>query len=216
MDKDESWRVVDEQRLALADLLESLTASDWDMPSLCEGWTVRDVAAHLAMAALMPAGEVFTASLRARGNFDRMVHDSAVRRAAARTQTQIIDDIRCIVGSRRLAPTTFWRDPLLDILVHTQDLAMPIGRTVTMPTDAARTALDWAWTRRFPFFPARHLRGVRLIADDADWERGDGPDVRGPIGSLLLLSTGRRAAVADLTGPGVRRLVRDASPSGLR
>ncbi|MBA2560867.1 MAG: maleylpyruvate isomerase family mycothiol-dependent enzyme [Propionibacteriales bacterium] len=207
MDKAEGWLVVDEQRVALADLLQTLTPEEWAAASLCDGWTVRDVAAHLPMAALTPTIEVLVAAARARGSFNRMIHDTAVRRAATQSPTQIIADLRSTVGSRRLAPTTFWRDPLLDILVHTQDIARPIGRTVAMPTDATRTALDWAWKRGFPFFPARRLRGIRMVAADADWQRGDGAEVRGPVGALLLLSTGRLAALADLTGPGLSRLV---------
>lgn len=162
---------------------------------------MRDVAAHLSMAATSTMGEVLGYVVRARGNFDRMIHDSAVDRAARPTQ-QIIDDLRGVVGSRKLAPTTFWRDPLLDILVHGQDMAVPLGRTLPPRPEAARTAAEWAWVRRFPFFPARRLRGIRLVADDIDWTRGDGEELRGPITSLLLLSTGRMAGLAGTTGPG--------------
>lgn len=201
MERVQGWQVVDEQRVLLADLLETLTPEEWATPSLCRGWTVRDVAAHLSMAATSTMGEVLGYVVRARGNFDRMIHDSAVDRAARPTQ-QIIDDLRGVVGSRKLAPTTFWRDPLLDILVHGQDMAVPLGRTLPPRPEAARTAAEWAWVRRFPFFPARRLRGIRLVADDIDWTRGDGEELRGPITSLLLLSTGRMAGLAGTTGPG--------------
>ena len=73
-----------------------------------------------------------------------------------------------------------------------------------MPIDAARTAAEWAWQRGFPFSPARRFRGIRMIADDIDWSRGDGEEMRGPMTSLLLLSTGRRSALADVRGPGLR------------
>lgn len=202
MDKEQSWRVIDQQRMAVADILESLRPDEWASPSLCAGWTVRDVAAHLSIAATMPTSEVLRAALRAKGNFDRMIHDTAVHRAA-RPTGQIIADLRGIVGSRRLAPTTVWRDPLLDILVHGQDIVRPLGRQLRPPTEAARTAADWAWQRRFPFFPSRRLRGIRMVADDIAWERGKGPDLRGPIGSLLLLSTGRTAGLTDVAGPGL-------------
>ena len=62
-----------------------------------------------------------------------------------------------------------------------------------------RTAADWAWTRRFPFFPAWRLRGLRLVADDIDWSRGDGLELRGPVESLLLVTTGRPAGLAVLS-----------------
>jgi hypothetical protein len=145
---------------------------------------------------------VLREALQARGNFDRMIHDSAVRRAA-RSTDRIVADLRGIIGSRRLAPTTFWRDPLIDVLVHGQDMLRPLGRTLVPPPDAARVAADWAWQRRFPFFPARRFRGIRMVAEDVEWCRGHGAELRGPIGSLLLVSTGRAAGLTELWGPGL-------------
>ena len=52
MDREESWQVIAEQRLTLARLLEGLSEAEWEHPSLCAGWRVRDVAAHVAMAPL--------------------------------------------------------------------------------------------------------------------------------------------------------------------
>ena len=66
MDRDEVWRTIDQQRAELADLMETFTEADWETPSLCEGWRVREVAAHLTLAqmGLLPAlGEI----VRARG-----------------------------------------------------------------------------------------------------------------------------------------------------
>jgi uncharacterized protein (TIGR03083 family) len=203
MDKAASWRTVDDQRLGLADLLDSLSPEEWSTPSLCVGWSVGDVAAHLSMAATTPLGEVLRHLVRARGSFDRMIHDSAVDRARSRSTATITADLRGIVGSRRLAPGTFWRDPLLDVLVHGQDLGRPLGRAPSPPSEASRVAVDWAWQRRFPFFPERRLRGLRLVAEDVGWARGSGAEVRGPVLSLLLLSTGRPSGLSDVSGPGL-------------
>jgi uncharacterized protein (TIGR03083 family) len=203
MDRDTSWSTVDAQRLAVADLLEDLTPEQWASPSLCEGWTVRDVAAHLSMAATARAGEVLGYVVRARGSFDRMIHDSAVDRARERSTDRIVADLRGVVGSRKLAPGTFWRDPLLDVLVHGQDIARPLGLALAPPPEASRTAAEWAWQRRFPFFPARRLRGLHLVADDVDWSRGTGAVLRGPVLSLLLVSTGRPEGLVQLDGDGM-------------
>jgi uncharacterized protein (TIGR03083 family) len=205
MDKDTSWTIIDQHRTALAGLLEGLAPEDWLTPSLCEAWTVRDVAAHLSLAATAGAREVLGHLVRQRGGFDAMIREASIERARARSTTRIVADLRGIVGSRRLAPGTFWRDPLLDILVHGQDIARPLGLTVESSPDGARVAADWAWQRRFPFFPARRLRGLRLVADDVDWARGDGAELRGPVLSLLLVSTGRAAGLAELGGPGLER-----------
>lgn len=211
MKKAESWEAIDAGRVAIADLLERLTPEEWEARSLCTGWSVKDVAAHLTLAATATVREIVGGVVRSRGNFDRTIRDVSIERSAARTTDQVIADLRGIVGSRRLAPTTFWRDPLLDVLVHGQDLSRPIGRHLPMPTEPARVAADWAWQRGFPFFPSRRFRGITMVAEDCEWQRGDGAVVRGPVGSLLLLSTGRYAAVADLSGPGLARLQRPSA-----
>jgi uncharacterized protein (TIGR03083 family) len=203
MDKDTSWGIIDQQRNALSDLLDTLTPEEWSTASLCGCWTVRDVAAHLSMAATARMREALPYLVRARGNFDRMIRDATLDRAAARSDAQIIADLRRIVGSRRLAPGTFWRDPLLDILVHGQDIVRPLNRTVNSPVEASQVAAEWVWQRRFPFFPARRLRGLRLVADDVDWARGAGALLCGPVLSLLLVSTGRPAGLSELSGPGL-------------
>lgn len=203
MDKESSWLIIDQQRSALADLLETLAPDEWSTPSLCEGWTVRDVAAHLSLAATTSTLEALGGLVRARGNVDRMIRDVTRARAGTRSTRQIVADLRGIVGSRRLAPGTFWRDPLLDILVHGQDIARPLNLNVNPPVEAAHVAAEWAWRRRFPFFPARRLRGLRLVADDVEWSRGAGTELRGPVLSLLLLSSGRAAGLRELSGPGV-------------
>ncbi len=197
MDRDASWQAIDRQREMLADLLDSLTSEQWATPSLCEAWRVRDVGAHLSLAATAGAGEVLRGALSARGNPDRMIRDVSIARARRPTD-QIVGDLRGTIGSRRLAPGTFWRDPLLDILVHAHDIARPLGIGIETPTDAASEAAEWAWRRRFPFFPARRLRGFRLVADDVAWSRGSGEEIHGPIVSLLLLSTGRAAGLDGL------------------
>jgi hypothetical protein len=78
MSRDEVWEAIDVERADLADLLDSLNAQEWETSSLCAGWRVRDVAAHLTLAqmGLLPAA---IAAARARGNFNRMIHDTGVR-----------------------------------------------------------------------------------------------------------------------------------------
>ncbi|MBB2986454.1 maleylpyruvate isomerase family mycothiol-dependent enzyme [Terracoccus luteus] len=206
MDKDESWAVIDDVRVTVADLLEGLDDDGWASPSWCDGWTVRDVGAHLSMAATMGTLETIRWVVAARGSFDRMI-DLATRDRGKRPTTTIVAELRGTVGSRRLAPTTTWRDPLIDALVHSQDIARPLGRDLPLPPEAAREAVEWVWQRRAPFHPERALAGVRLVATDTGWTRGEGDDeVRGETGELLLLSTGRPMSALGLDGPGVATL----------
>ncbi|CAL9347750.1 hypothetical protein SUDANB108_00397 [Streptomyces sp. enrichment culture] len=195
LDTDEIWRLVDRERSSLADLLESLSPEEWDAPTRCGDWRVRDVAAHLTIAARYSRGRVVREMVRARGDWNRMIHDSAVREAA-RPVAGIAADLRSIVGSRRLAPTTSPHEPLLDLLVHGQDIALAVGRTRDMPRVAARDAAERVWTMRVPPRPWP-LPKARLAATDIDWTRGSGPEVRGPIGALLLLLTGRPEAARE-------------------
>ena len=202
MDEETSWRVIAEQRLALADLLDGLTADEWDRPSLCTDWRVRDVAAHVAMAPQPPGlAAMLGAAARARGSFNRLNHDLAVRHAA-RPPGEIVAQLRQHAASRRLPAVTNYRNIVPDVLVHSQDIAVPLGRDLPMPIAAARAAAERAWEMGWPFWAQRRLRGVRLTATDTDWSVGAGKEVTGPIAALLLLLTGRTAtARPHLTGP---------------
>jgi uncharacterized protein (TIGR03083 family) len=204
MDRDELWTTIDTERASLADLLAGLTPGEWARPSLCAGWRVRDVAAHLTLA---HAGVAFAvpALVRARGSFDRMVHDTACAAAAAPTG-ELVAGLRAMVGSRRHAVGTTELEPLLDVLVHGQDIAVPVQRQRPMPTAAAATAATRVWSMGWPFWARRRFRGVRLVATDSDWQVGAGPAVCGRTGDLLLLLTGRRHVQSRLSGAGVAAL----------
>ena len=207
MDEEQSWQVITEQRLALAQLLEGLSDTEWEQPSLCEGWRVRDVAAHVAMAPQVPGlGSMLADGIRARGSFHRLNHDIAVRHAA-RPTPDIIVELRTYADSRRLPVMTNHRNIGFDVLVHAQDIAIPLGRDHPMPTEAARVGADRVWTMGWPFWARRRLREVRLIATDTDWSAGVGVDLRGPIKMLLLLLTGRTTtALPHLSGPGTQTI----------
>jgi len=215
MDTGEVWRNIHAERSALADLLESLTPAEWDRPSLCGGWRVRDVAAHVISSPQTDAVTMVKAALRAGGRFHRLT-DQEARRLGARPTAEIVADFRRLDGSRRHPVGTSVLDPLLDVLVHTQDIAVPLGRRHAMPPEAARAAADRAWGLPSLFFPVRRLvKDVRLTATDVAWTHGAGPTVEGPMEALLLLTTGRHAAaLPHLTGDGASHLAdRLATPT---
>ena len=175
MDREQSWRVIAEQRLSLARLLEGLSDDEWEQPSLCAGWRVRDVAAHVAMAPQVPgSGSILADGIRARGSFHRLNHDVAVRHAA-RPTSDLVAELRTHADSRRLPAVTSYRNILFDVLVHTQDIAIPVGRDAPMPLEAARAGATRVWTMGWPFWAGHRLRRVRLLATDTDWSAGSGP-----------------------------------------
>ena len=197
MDSDELdtvWRHIDRERTELADLIDTFTPQEWEVPSLCDGWRVREVAAHLTQATtgLVPT---VVALVRARGRFDVMIRDLALRQAAAVPPGEYAGRIRDMVGSRRKAPGVTPLEPLIDVLVHAQDMLRPLGRTRAVDPDAGALALQRAWSMGFPFHARKRLAGLRLVATDHPWQAGDGVRVEAPVGDLLLLATGRDIGV---------------------
>ncbi|MEU0532621.1 maleylpyruvate isomerase family mycothiol-dependent enzyme [Amycolatopsis tolypomycina] len=204
MDEARMWAGVEQGRLRLADFLEGLSEQDWERPSLCDGWRIRDVAAHLAGNAQFGTKDWLREAVRARGSFDRMVRESA-RRLAAAPPGEIVAQLRTFAGSRRVppAPGAGADSTIMDVLTHTLDIGLVLGHEPEIPPEDAVAGLGSLWKLRFPFNPRKHLKGLRLVAEDADWAVGSGPEVRGPAASFLLLLTNRPAAYDRLEGPGL-------------
>jgi uncharacterized protein (TIGR03083 family) len=203
MDRNDMWSAIDAQRARVADLLEQLSGAEWKHPSLCENWTVHDVAAHLTLAPYITIGATLKAVLKARGSFNRMVYATAKEQAAARAPGELIAMIRNAIGSRRLAPGQHLADALMDVHVHTQDIAIPLGRHHPMPTEVAIASADHLWGMGFPFHARKRLAGHRLVATDVDWSAGEGAEIAGPIEALVMLIAGRSATIPRLTGTGL-------------
>jgi hypothetical protein len=89
VDVDEVWRHTHEQRRALAALLRDLSDDEWAVPSLCEGWTVRDVAAHVMRSVTVTPVETAGALVRFRGRFNALVAEDA-RQAARRPVAELL------------------------------------------------------------------------------------------------------------------------------
>src|SRR3712207_4266531 len=143
MDVDTVWRTIDAQRASLADLVEDLTPAEWQTPSLCEAWTVGDVAVHLTQAH-MGAWDATVAAVRAGGSFNRMIRDSALR-ASGLPRPECARRLRAMVGSRKTAPFISPIEPLTDVLVHGQDMTRPLRRTRPVPPEAAAVAARRAY-----------------------------------------------------------------------
>lgn len=207
MDQDEKWAVIAGQRRVLADLLAGLDDQQWERPSLCTQWRIKDVAAHVALAPQSPGVvRILAMALRARGDFDAVNRDMA-RAHADRSSPELVGELRALADSRRRPAITTTDNLLFDTLVHVQDVAVPLGLAAAMPLDAAREGATRVWRMGWPFWARRRLRGLRPTATDVEWSAGSGDEVRGPIQALLLLLTGRTgSALPQLSGPGRHRL----------
>ena len=128
---------------------------------------------------------------------------------------EITSRIRAMIGSRRHNAFVTPLETLTDILVHSQDIAIPLGLDLPMRPTAGALAATRRWDTRRSWlatvFDRIPLAGYRLTATDTDWTRGQGPEIAGPISALLLLLTGRSAALAQLTGEGADALRSAAS-----
>ncbi|MEH0109792.1 maleylpyruvate isomerase family mycothiol-dependent enzyme [Tersicoccus sp. MR15.9] len=192
-----------DERADLLALVRTLTPEQWAAPSLCTGWTVRDVVAHVISFDDVSWLGVASVALRGRFSFPRM-NAVALRRYAGHQPAQLID----LLGRRLTAtglPAGFHGAiALTDALIHQQDIRRPLGLPREVPTERIVPALDFALTS--PTLPSRRqVDGLRLIASDANWAHGPttGPRIEGPAEALLLAVAGRPASHADLTGPGV-------------
>ncbi|AYF76889.1 maleylpyruvate isomerase family mycothiol-dependent enzyme [Nocardia yunnanensis] len=189
-----------QERTDLANLLRELTTQEWERESLCLGWRVRDVIAHLLYEATPPLTYGFE-FLRARGSADKL-NDLYVRRAQSMTTAELLRRFEATIGGG-LAATTLPRVALADLLVHHQDIRRPLGRDRKVPEDRLRTVLR----HPDPFLrTGLRTKGLRLTATDVDWTQGHGPEVQGPGEAIILAGAGRRAALDDLSGEGVQIL----------
>ena len=196
---------VSAERQRLADSVADLTAEQWATPSLCAAWTVRDVVAHLTVTTRVTVPRLLRGAVRARGSFDRLAIDLAAERAVAHTPAELVAQLRESAASTRRMPGSSPMDPLMDLVVHAQDVARPLGRRHVSPPDVVAASLAYVATNRFMGGPQR-LAGVQLVPTDTGWTHGDGAELRGPDIDLLLATAGRRAGLDGLEGPGAEVL----------
>ncbi|RRO18425.1 maleylpyruvate isomerase family mycothiol-dependent enzyme [Saccharopolyspora rhizosphaerae] len=187
-------------------MFASLTPEQWRTPSLCGGWTVREVAAHLLapLESRLTWPRVLLSVLRYRGDLDRYV-DEQTREWARRPTDELVAGLRRGAGTQMDVPFVGPYGPMTDTCIHLRDAARPLGLDVNPPPRSWRAALDFlvSKTGARAFFPAARLTGLRLTATDQDWAGGEGTEVCGPSEALALAITGRPVALADLEGPGV-------------
>ena len=200
------WSGVRWLRLSVADLLATLPESDWDTPSLCQGWRVRDVAGHLSIITTVTTWDLIAAVPYAGLDVNRINTHLAVRQGS-RHPHDIVAAIRAHADDRRTAMVLDTKNSLFDIIVHSQDIAIPVGRHLAVPPEHTRRGLHRVWEMGWPFHARRRFGGLTLRATDTDWTVGAGPEAAGTALSLLLLLTGRATAVLHrLEGPGVTAL----------
>ncbi|MDQ4052955.1 MAG: maleylpyruvate isomerase family mycothiol-dependent enzyme [Actinomycetota bacterium] len=200
------WDLIAAERNALADLLEGLTDEQLATPSLCGKWTVKDIGAHVMVGPTSRMSAFLVALVRGRGSFDA-ASEHLVERRRHLSRADVVAILRDHADSRFSPPTMDWHAPLTDVLVHREDIAVPLGLSSDRPVEAWQHALDFLVTKkaRTGFVPGR-LPELTYAATDVEWSHGSGPVVSGPAAALGTVMCGRDAVVDRLSGPGAETL----------
>ena len=204
-----TWDAIRAERAALVDALAGLPDEAWDRPSLCAGWPVRDVVAHLIATAQMTPPRFFARMIASGFRFGHMTRGNIRRVTDGRSDADLVVAYRSLVNARAAppGPTVSW---LGETIVHGEDIFRALGSYRDHPAEHLTAVADFYAGSNLLIGAKNRVAGVRLRATDAGWAHGTGPEAAGPMVALVLAMTGRAVALDDLTGDGVA-LLRDRS-----
>lgn len=186
------------ERADLAEFLATLTPEQWAAPSLCAGWTVKDVVAHV-----VSYEELTKLGLLKRFVKGRFVHANqiGVDEFAPLSPQQLLQFLDNHLHPQGLTAAFGGMIALVDGTIHHQDIRRALGQSRSIPADRLLRVLQ-----SVPPNPrlgaGRRMRGLRLRATDIDWTHGTGLEVVGTGEALLMTITGRRSVVDELSGAG--------------
>ncbi|HEY5989374.1 MAG TPA: maleylpyruvate isomerase family mycothiol-dependent enzyme [Streptosporangiaceae bacterium] len=185
--------------VALADLLDSATDAQWDTPSVCEGWRVREVIAHMTMAARY-SEEEFMAELRRCGfDFSRLSNQIAARDAELPT-SELVANLRADVMHHWTPPGGGYHGALNHVVIHGLDATVPLGVPRRSPDEIIRVVLDDLTEGGGHAHFGTSIKGRTLQATNLDWSHGSGPALRGAAEDLALVLCGRTIPARRLEG----------------
>jgi len=196
-------RLAADERRDLADLLDTLSPEQWEAPSLCAGWSVRDVVAHVISYEELGLAGILARRVKGwrRGGPNEVGRAEFARRSPA----ELVGFLRAHLTPHGITALFGGAVGLTDGLIHHQDIRRALRLPRAVPDERIRPALDFAL--RSPKLPSRKdTHGLRLVATDLDWQHGSGPDAVGPAEALLMAIAGRPDSLGDLDGPGARLL----------
>ena len=184
---------------ALAALLESANDAQWDTPSLCAGWRVREAIAHMTMAARYSEEEFMAELRRCDFDFGRLSNEIAARDAEL-PASELVASLRSEVMQHWTPPGGGWHGALNHVVIHGLDVTVPLGAPRRPPDATIRVILDDLTVGGVHEHFGTSIRGRRLQATDLDWSYGSGPALRGPAGDLAVALCGRAIPPGRLEG----------------
>lgn len=195
------------ERHDLATILAGLPEEAWDAPSLCAGWRVREVVAHMTMPFRYSTARFLLELLKARGNFNRMADRCARRDTTGAPAGEFVASIRDNLRHPWKPPGGGYEGALSHDVIHGLDFTVALGLDRMVPEDRLRTVLYGMTPKSIKFF-GTDLDGVQLTADDIDFTYGSGTPLHGAAQHLLLVICGRTLPDGLLRGEPSERFTR--------
>ncbi len=199
------WTMISGERQSLADAMDGLSLAEWDKPSLCVTWSVREVLAHLTASALMTPGKFFKKFASSGFNFDKMTERDVASLVNLNSDGELL-----AVFKSRISTTNGPPGPKMAMLgeavVHSEDIFRALGAYHEHPTEHLLAVADFYKGSSLIVGAKKRIAGLSLSATDADWKTGEGPQVSGPLIALIMAMTGRSKPLEDLSGDGVASL----------
>lgn len=193
-----------DERTDMAEFLASLGPEQWDAPTLCVDWRVRELVAHIYSYEDLGMARTVARMARSGFNTDR-ANAAGVAEHAHKTPDQLVARAREHIQPAGLTAMMGGKIALTDGMIHQQDIRRPFGCPRDIPADRLIAALDTAKTAP-TIGAAKRIKDLTLTATDIDWTTGEGPEITGTGEALLMSIAGRRGITAELSGPGVATL----------
>jgi uncharacterized protein (TIGR03083 family) len=198
------WPTIHAERKALAADLEALSDEQWNTPSLCAGWSVRDVLAHMTATASMTPPKFLGKMIASGFRFNSFANKEIARESTGSpAETLAVFKQRAGLSSHPPGPGDTW---LGEVLVHAEDIRRPLGISHAYPTEALTRMIDFYRGSNLLIGGKKRAAGITMRATDTDWSAGSGPEVAGPALSLMMAIVGRQVALDELSGEGVATL----------
>ncbi len=204
----EIWDAERDEMLDLAERLAVLDHEQWNSPSLCSEWRIRDVLAHLTAGAegAFGVGWIFKSVLRHGFNYNQWVATDGQERGQQDPEA-VLAALRNAAANRKVQPGARPVRGLMHVLVHGQDMCRPLGIKRKLPEAHLVTVADLVKDDVRRFGAQKRIAGLTLTAADMEWSHGTGPEVTGPAEALVMMMAGRLVALDDLSGEGKAVLV---------
>jgi uncharacterized protein (TIGR03083 family) len=193
------------QRGSLAAVLDTLPASGWDEPTLCAGWRVREVVAHVTMPFRYSGRRFLLELARSRGRFNEMADRVARRDAARMSPAELAGAVRSNTGHPWRPPGGGFDGALAHDVIHGLDITVPLGLAFAVPEERLRRVLPASANDKMVMFFGADLAGIQFRARDLDWTLGAGTPLTGAAADLLLAMCGRKLPAGRLSGEAAPR-----------